>query len=593
MPGPTRSCCCWRACTSSAPPARCRCGRPAAAAAPRDRRPARRLGHAPGACHAVPAHDRRARRADDRRLGDARLPAEVAGHRRSLGTGPGLLRFFAVFYGGVQVLSFFAQAGSGRVLAAARYRRHDPRAAGGGVGCRRGSGARVAGWPCHRGRARASNRCCAGRSSAAATSCCSCRWTPTSGVASRRCSTSPATAPAKRPAPASCSCCWLAGWLVSGEPAGVVLALEAAVVLARPPARSAVPRRRRAAAPEAIATRRRSAWCPKRAGRSCRCRPIRPTTRRRERRCRSPPPRTGRRRRSIPSARAAGRPAVRRRDACEAALARTATLRARPRRADHRPAGLGRRRCRRRGRRSKQSRRALGMLIDALLEPETDFAIRRRLPRILGTVATGTKPRRRGQRPRRCALRGALSLQPRHRSDARQERQALGRSRAHDRGRRARAVGAAAGLAGLSSARSARSSKTTARTSEPPERSTVDGTSNTCSRCSRRSCRASRSTPRCTASARRTPACRAWRSSTSTGAAAPSRVALERGCGRSMMAATPSPLPSAPSQSRRATPSHQATDRQDHVDAGKRRVVSPTTCPRHDEAGRRRRRPCA
>ena len=30
----------------------------------------------------------------------------------------------------------------------------------------------------------------------------------------------------------------------------------------------------------------------------------------------------------------------------------------------------------------------LGMLIDAMLDPETDFAIRRRLPRILGTVAT-------------------------------------------------------------------------------------------------------------------------------------------------------------------------------------------------------------
>src|SRR5258705_4721305 len=30
----------------------------------------------------------------------------------------------------------------------------------------------------------------------------------------------------------------------------------------------------------------------------------------------------------------------------------------------------------------------LGMLIDAMLDPATDFAIRRRLPRILGTVAT-------------------------------------------------------------------------------------------------------------------------------------------------------------------------------------------------------------
>jgi len=34
----------------------------------------------------------------------------------SLGTGPGLLRFFAAYYGTVQVLSFFAQAGSGDAL---------------------------------------------------------------------------------------------------------------------------------------------------------------------------------------------------------------------------------------------------------------------------------------------------------------------------------------------------------------------------------------------------------------------------------------------------------------------------------------------
>ena len=34
----------------------------------------------------------------------------------SLGTGPGLLRFFAIFYGSVQVLTFLAQTGSGRAI---------------------------------------------------------------------------------------------------------------------------------------------------------------------------------------------------------------------------------------------------------------------------------------------------------------------------------------------------------------------------------------------------------------------------------------------------------------------------------------------
>ena len=59
-----------------------------------------------------------------------------------------------------------------------------------------------------------------------------------------------------------------------------------------------------------------------------------------------------------------------------------------------------------------------GMLIDALLEPSTDFAIRRRLPRILATCPT-PRTRRRGQGSRRLPLRGAVSLQPRHRSDPR------------------------------------------------------------------------------------------------------------------------------------------------------------------------------
>ena len=40
--------------------------------------------------------------------------------RASFGTGPDLLRFFALFYGSVQVLSFIAQTQSGRVLQRAR-----------------------------------------------------------------------------------------------------------------------------------------------------------------------------------------------------------------------------------------------------------------------------------------------------------------------------------------------------------------------------------------------------------------------------------------------------------------------------------------
>jgi AAA family ATP:ADP antiporter len=49
--------------------------------------------------------------------GSAMLDYLLKSHAtESLGTGPGLLRFFAVYYGSVQVLSFFAQAGSGDAL---------------------------------------------------------------------------------------------------------------------------------------------------------------------------------------------------------------------------------------------------------------------------------------------------------------------------------------------------------------------------------------------------------------------------------------------------------------------------------------------
>ena len=70
-----------------------------------------------------------------------------------------------------------------------------------------------------------------------------------------------------------------------------------------------------------------------------------------------------------------------------------------------------------------------GMLIDALLDPATDFAIRRRLPRILGTCPTARSLDGVVSGLDDHALRSALSLQPRHRSDSRQEPRAVGRPR--------------------------------------------------------------------------------------------------------------------------------------------------------------------
>ena len=70
-----------------------------------------------------------------------------------------------------------------------------------------------------------------------------------------------------------------------------------------------------------------------------------------------------------------------------------------------------------------------------------------------GHVPHTSRTRRRGQGSRRLPLRGAVSLQPRHRSDPRARAVPARRPRAHHRGHRARALGAAAGVARLSAPR--------------------------------------------------------------------------------------------------------------------------------------------
>ena len=129
----------------------------------------------------------------------------------------------------------------------------------------------------------------------------------------------------------------------------------------------------------------------------------------------------------------------------------------------------------------------VGLLIDVLVDPATDFAVRRRIPRILRHALIEPGARRPHPWAGRRALRSALSVRPRDRSHAGQGQHAH-RGRAADvRARRTRAVRAAPGLAGPSTDRPARSGR-----GSRSDRPSATATSSTSLRCSRRSCRANR-----------------------------------------------------------------------------------------------------
>ena len=74
-----------------------------------------------------------------------------------------------------------------------------------------------------------------------------------------------------------------------------------------------------------------------------------------------------------------------------------------------------------------------GMLVDAMLDPATNFTIRRRLPRILAAVPSQRESRWPGERARRPALRGPVSLQSCDHAHDREHACARRRSHAHDR----------------------------------------------------------------------------------------------------------------------------------------------------------------